>query len=100
MADPSTQVFHLCIVNLVIGTLYCSKGNFEFGIQLIIKSLEPVREKLGTDTWYYTKRCLLALIEKIIKKSFEMKDPFYNQIIQFLDDAYAVGKNITTVSLN
>ena len=26
------QVFHLCIINLVIGTLYCAKGNFEFGI--------------------------------------------------------------------
>lgn len=79
--DPHTQVFHLCIVNLVIGTLYCSKGNFEFGITLIIKSLDPVKDKLGTDTWYYTKRCLLALIEKIIKKSFELKEPFFSQII-------------------
>ena len=68
-------------MNLVIGTLYCSKGNFEFGIQLIVKSLEPVKDKLGTDTWYYTKRCLLALIEKIIKKSFELKEPFYQMII-------------------
>ena len=68
-------------MNLVIGTLYCSKGNFEFGIQLIVKSLEPVKDKLGTDTWYYTKRCLLALTEKIIKKSFELKEPFYQMII-------------------
>ena len=30
--DPDKQNFHSCIVNLVIGTLYCSKGNFEFGI--------------------------------------------------------------------
>lgn len=46
---------HACIVNLVIGTLYCSKGIFEFGINQLIKSLDPLKEKLGTDTWYYTK---------------------------------------------
>lgn len=50
-ADPTKPVFHLCIVNLVIGTLYCAKGNFEFGISRIIKSLEPYDKKLGTDTW-------------------------------------------------
>ena len=26
-----------------------------------------------------------------------MKEPFYNQIITFLDEAYLVGKNITTL---
>ena len=35
--EPSKPSFHLCIVNLVIGTLYCAKGNFEFGISRIIK---------------------------------------------------------------
>jgi tetratricopeptide repeat protein 30 len=25
-AEPDKQCFHLCIVNLVIGTLYCAKG--------------------------------------------------------------------------
>ena len=35
--DPDKQFFHLCIVNLVIGTLYCAKGNFEFGISRICK---------------------------------------------------------------
>jgi len=54
--DPEKQCFHLCIVNLVIGTLYCAKGNFEFGISRIIKSLEPYNKKLETDTWFYAKR--------------------------------------------
>jgi len=90
-------VFHVCIVNLVIGTLYCSKGNFEFGISLILKSLDPVKEKLGTDTWYYTKRCLLALVERIIKKQFVLEDAIYTQIVGFLDEAYQAGKNITAV---
>eukprot|EP00965_Chrysotila_dentata_P258335 6213187-Pleurochrysis_carterae.AAC.5 len=41
------QAFHLCIINLVIGTLYCAKGNFEFGIGRVMKSLEPYAKKLG-----------------------------------------------------
>lgn len=49
--EPEKKLFHLCIVNLVIGTLYCSKGNYEFGISRVIKSLEPYHKKLGTDTW-------------------------------------------------
>lgn len=87
-------------MNLVIGTLYCSKGNFDFGIRLIIKSLEPVKDKLGTDTWYYTKRCLLALVEKIVKRSYVLDEGLYAHIIIFLDEANQVGKNITTVLYN
>lgn len=44
--DPEKPVLHLCIVNLVIGTLYCSKTNYEFGISRIIKSLEPYQKKV------------------------------------------------------
>ncbi len=44
--DPTRKLYHLCIVNLVIGTLYCSKGNFEFGISRIIKSMEPFNKKV------------------------------------------------------
>ena len=29
--DPDRKTFHLCIVNLVIGTLYCAKGNYQVG---------------------------------------------------------------------
>lgn len=49
--NPDQKLFHLCIVNMVIGTLYCAKGNYDFGISRIIKSLEPYNKKLGTDTW-------------------------------------------------
>ena len=47
-AQPPMQ---LCSVNLVIGTLYCSKGNFEFGISRVITSLKPYNRKLDSDTW-------------------------------------------------
>ncbi len=84
-AEPDKPSFHLCIVNLVIGTLYCSKGNFEFGISRIIKSLEPYDKKLGTDTWYYAKRCFLALAETVAKHMLMLKDETFKEILGFLD---------------
>ena len=95
--DPEKPLFHLCIVNLVIGTLYCSKSNYEFGVSRIIKSLEPYNKKLGTDTWYYAKRCFLGLIEQIAKHMIVMKDASVMEILMFLDAAEAYGKDITTV---
>jgi len=95
--EPDKQSYHLCIVNLVIGTLYCAKGNFEFGISRIIKSLEPYNKKLGPDTWYYAKRCFLALIETLAKHMMVFKDEFYHEIMGFLDAAEENGKEILTI---
>ena len=92
--EPDKGVFHLCIVNLVIGTLYCAKGNFEFGISRIIKALEPYNKKLETDTWFYAKRCLLALIENMAKNM--VKDSTILEISHFLSEAERHGKEIYT----
>ena len=73
MQDPTKRSFHFCIVNLVIGTLYCVKGNYEFGIARIIKSMEPESKKLETDTWFYAKRCFLALFEGVAKHMITLK---------------------------
>ncbi|CAM9370910.1 unnamed protein product [Chrysoparadoxa australica] len=94
--DPKKLSFHLCIVNLVIGTLYCAKGNFEFGISRIMKSLEPYEKKLGTDTWYYAKRCFLALAEQMAKHMYMLKDVTQYEILHFLDAADQHGKGIPT----
>eukprot|EP00899_Mesostigma_viride_P015377 jgi/Mesvir1/23840/Mv10645-RA.1 len=94
--DPDKQCFHLCIVNLVIGTLYCAKGNYEFGISRIIKSLEPYNKKIETDTWYYAKRCFLGLIENLAKHMIVVKDATINEILGFLDQADIHGKKINT----
>ena len=63
LQDPTKQCFHLCIVNLVIGTLYCAKGNFEFGISRIIKSLEPYNKKVSyisiSIVYHYISRRIL-----------------------------------------
>jgi len=66
-------------------TLYCSKGNYEFGLSRVIKSLEPYQKKLGTDTWYYAKRCFLSLIENMAKHMLMMQDDFLRECIQFLE---------------
>ena len=44
--DEHARVYHLCIINLVIGTLYCAKGNYEFGIQRVMTSMEPFNRKV------------------------------------------------------
>eukprot|EP00316_Scyphosphaera_apsteinii_P025227 CAMPEP_0119320160 /NCGR_PEP_ID=MMETSP1333-20130426/51696_1 /TAXON_ID=418940 /ORGANISM="Scyphosphaera apsteinii, Strain RCC1455" /LENGTH=149 /DNA_ID=CAMNT_0007326817 /DNA_START=117 /DNA_END=566 /DNA_ORIENTATION=+ len=94
--DPDKQAFHLCIINLVIGTLYCAKGNFEFGIGRVMKSLEPYAKKLGTDTWFYAKRVLLALAETLAKHMIMLKDVTFNEILEFLDAIDSCGKKVPT----
>jgi tetratricopeptide repeat protein 30 len=95
--DPDKQCFHLCIVNLVIGTLYCAKGNFEFGASRIIKALDPYDKKLHSDTWYYAKRCFLSLAENMAKHMLILKDSSMEEIIDFLNKAEIAGANIVTV---
>ena len=63
------MLLQFCIANLVIGTFYCSRGDFNNGLKLIIDCLDPIKEKLGTDTWFYSKRCIIAYIEKALKSA-------------------------------
>ncbi|XP_035726099.1 tetratricopeptide repeat protein 30A-like isoform X2 [Vespa mandarinia] len=95
--DQDKKLFHLCIVNLVIGTLYCSKGNYEFGISRVMKSLEPYNKKLGTDTWFYAKRCFLSLLEQLAKQLVVLKDSTLQECIQFLEHCEVYGRDIPTV---
>lgn len=78
------------------GTLYCSKGNYEFGISRIIKSLEPYNKKLSTDTWFYAKRCFIALIENLAKQLITIQDSAFLDIMSFFDEAEKHGRNIPT----
>jgi len=94
---PEKHLYHLCIVNLVIGTLYCSKGNYTFGITRVIKSLEPYERKFGPDTWYHAKRCFLAHVETLSKHLMVLKDDKYEDIMVFLDAAEEHGKDISTI---
>ncbi|XP_056100585.1 tetratricopeptide repeat protein 30A isoform X3 [Rhinichthys klamathensis goyatoka] len=95
--EPDKKVFHLCIVNLVIGTLYCAKGNYDFGISRVIKSLEPYNKKLGTDTWFYAKRCFLSLLENMAKHMIMLRDPVVQECIQFLEHCELYGKDVPAI---
>ncbi len=79
---------------LFSGTLYCAKGNYEFGISRVIKSLEPYNKKLGTDTWFYAKRCFLSLIENLAKHMISVRD----SVIQVLQNkSYRLLLNKQTI---
>ncbi|KAF4031043.1 Tetratricopeptide repeat [Phytophthora infestans] len=96
--DPEKRLFHLCIVNLVIGTLYCSKNNYDFGICRVMKSMEPYHRKLGPDTWYYAKRCFLGLALTLAKHMTTIRDSTMDDILEFLDCADQHGKDIFTTT--
>ncbi|CAL8275199.1 unnamed protein product [Lota lota] len=97
---PDKKVFHLCIVNLVIGTLYCAKGNYDFGISRythiyisrVIRSLEPYNKKLGTDTWFYAKRCVLSLLENMSKHMILLRDAVVHDCLLFLEHCEVYGR--------
>jgi tetratricopeptide repeat protein 30 len=95
LQNQGAQSYHLCIVNIVIGTLYCSKDNFEFGIDRVMKALEPQAKKLSPETWFHAKRCFLALAETVAKQMLVMKDSFFGDVMAFLDGCEAAGQNIT-----
>ncbi len=73
------------LCSLSCRTLYCAKGNYEFGISRVIKSLEPYQKKLGTDTWFYAKRCFLSLIENMAKHMIMIRDSVLQECVQFLE---------------
>jgi tetratricopeptide repeat protein 30 len=97
----SMNKHHGCIINLVIGTLYCEKGNFEFGISRICQSLEPLEMTLGPDTWFYAKRCFMALADKLAKHMIILPRLMFQEIFNFLDKVMESGKDIySTVDFN
>ena len=96
MANPDGQYFHVCIVNLIVGTLYCAKGNYEFGIGRILVSFQNFHKRMNMDTWYYAKRCFLSLIENLAKQILCVPDKLFLELLSFLDNADKYGKNITT----
>ena len=89
--EPDKQAFHLCIINLVIGTLYCAKGNTEFGVARVLRALEPPARKLGPDTWYYCKRALLHLGLALAKGMVVVADATYSDVLGTLDAAELHG---------
>jgi tetratricopeptide repeat protein 30 len=88
------QMLHSCIINLVIGTLYCAKQNYEFGISRVIKALDPLDQKLETDTWFYAKRCILGLLDGLAKHMLFLNDKSLQDISEFLWNVSVAGATL------
>jgi len=82
------QCLHLCIINLVIGTLYCAKGNYEFGLSRIAHALMVVEGESSTrlcaDTWLHVKRCVLGLLCGLAKQTIVLPSLAIQDTINFL----------------
>ncbi|KAJ3225946.1 Tetratricopeptide repeat protein 30A [Clydaea vesicula] len=63
--DNTKRTYHLCIVNL-----------------------------LGTDTWYYAKRCFASLYETLTKHMILLKDSVFTDALQFFDNCELYGRDI------
>jgi tetratricopeptide (TPR) repeat protein len=85
---------HLTHLNLAIGTLYCVKGNHEFGLVRIFKSLEPIHQKLTTFAWQHTKVCILSTLDKHCRQLIYIKDELFDQIVGFLMQCETHGINV------
>lgn len=82
----STPCLHLCIVNLVIGTLYCAKGNYEFGLSRISHALEnnTTDTRLCADTWLHVKRCVLGLLTGLAKQTLVLPSAAIQEVLNLL----------------
>lgn len=79
------ECLHLCIVNLVIGTLYCAKGNFEFGLSRIAHALDGGSgPRLCADTWLHVKRCVLGLLTAVAKQYLILPSVAIQEVLTFL----------------
>ncbi|CAO1301325.1 unnamed protein product [Diamesa serratosioi] len=94
------QCLHLCIINLVIGTLYCAKGNYEFGLSRIAHALMVEGEsntRLCADTWLHVKRCILGLLGCLAKQTIVIPSLAIQDTQNFLHACEVFG--LTTPSV-
>ncbi|KAI8124633.1 Tetratricopeptide repeat protein 30 like protein [Lucilia cuprina] len=86
------QYHHLCIVNLVVGTLYCAKSNYEFGLSRIAHALEGGSgARLYADTWLHVKRCILGLLTGMAKQNIILPYPSLQEVMNFLKSCEVNG---------
>ncbi|KAK8860458.1 intraciliary transport [Tritrichomonas musculus] len=95
--DENAHLYHLSIIHLVIGTLYCAHRNFEFGIDYVFKAFNPMHQKLNADTWFYAKKCLLELIRSMALRQYVIPDVLFDKICNFLDEVDKNGKKMDSI---
>ncbi|PRW32971.1 TPR repeat-containing isoform B [Chlorella sorokiniana] len=83
---------HLSLANLAIGTLYCSKGNFEFGISRVVHALEPLGGCLDAPRWHAVLLCLLAMLDQVAKNMLVLKDALVADLLGAVDGGMGCGR--------
>lgn len=84
LIEDQRNASHLCKINLHIGTLYCVKNNFKFGLMRMFKSLEPLRSNLDCESWFSVKRCILSLLDYHCKQMIWANDDILKLVSSFL----------------
>jgi tetratricopeptide repeat protein 30 len=76
----------ICSLELFYRTLYCAKGNYEFGLSRIAHSLEGGTSgtRLCADTWLHVKRCVLGLLTGLSKQTIVLPSIAIQDILNFL----------------
>ncbi|KAK7938726.1 hypothetical protein WMY93_002052 [Mugilogobius chulae] len=54
-------------------------------------------EELGTDTWFYAKRCFLSLLENMSKHMVMLRDAVVQECVQFLQHCEVYGKEVPAI---
>uniref|UniRef100_A0A1B0C8F4 Tetratricopeptide repeat protein 30 homolog n=2 Tax=Lutzomyia longipalpis TaxID=7200 RepID=A0A1B0C8F4_LUTLO len=100
-AGNTAPFLHLCIVNLVIGTLYCAKGNYEFGLSRIAHALDGGSgTRLCADTWLHVKRCVLGLLTCLAKQTLVLPTAAVQEVLNFLRTCEIYGISIPSILTN
>lgn len=94
--NATGHCLHLCIVNLVIGTLYCAKGNYEFGLSRIAHALDSATagSRLCPDTWFHVKRCVLGLLTGMAKQTVILPSFVVDEVLNLLHTCQVYGISI------
>lgn len=73
------------VINTVVGYLYCSKGNWEFGIERIMAAVDSAVPALDEETWFYCKQSFMQLLDALVVGSGPiLSDDFIRLVEQFL----------------
>jgi tetratricopeptide repeat protein 30 len=87
---------HSTIINLVIGYLYCSKGNFEFGMDRVMESLKKERN-IQSETWFYCKSVFMTLSSAAASGTGpHLADNFIDRMVSFLETISAIKAPIAS----
>jgi len=66
------STYHLTVMYLVLGTLYCSLKQWAVGLSMIKAAFDICKDTIDGDVWYYMKRCILSCIDDVFA---EVNDP-------------------------